>query len=76
MWKVVEIDAEGKGLFKFDDDIKARLGEILQMLANRNNEAGRFNLAFRILVLSTLTFALLNSANYHSIIIQTPIVYS
>eukprot|EP00596_Hydrurales_sp_CCMP1899_P008252 CAMPEP_0119040576 /NCGR_PEP_ID=MMETSP1177-20130426/10556_1 /TAXON_ID=2985 /ORGANISM="Ochromonas sp, Strain CCMP1899" /LENGTH=54 /DNA_ID=CAMNT_0007005775 /DNA_START=378 /DNA_END=539 /DNA_ORIENTATION=+ len=39
MKEVGEIDAEGKGLFKFDATIKAYQGEILQMIANPTNKA-------------------------------------
>jgi hypothetical protein len=42
MKEVGEIDAEGKVLFKFDATIKAYQGEILQMIANPINKAGRF----------------------------------
>mmetsp|Transcript_4427 Transcript_4427/g.4572 ORF Transcript_4427/g.4572 Transcript_4427/m.4572 type:complete len:81 (+) Transcript_4427:107-349(+) len=42
MKEVGEIDAEGKGLFKFDATIKAYQGEILQMIANPTNKAGSY----------------------------------
>jgi hypothetical protein len=76
MREVVEIDAEGKGLFKFDPAIKVIRGSILQLLANRKNEAGWFNLALKILVLLTLTFTLLKSAINRNIFPQIAIASS
>jgi uncharacterized protein YbgA (DUF1722 family) len=70
MKEVGEIVAEGKGLFKFDDDFKAYQGEILQMIANPANIAGRFNLALKILVFLILAFILLKRNIPRSLIIR------
>jgi hypothetical protein len=55
MQRVLEIDAVGVGLFKIDKDIKVALGGILQLRRNKNNEAGRYKLAFELIILLTLS---------------------
>ncbi len=54
MQRVLEIDAVGVGLFKFDKEIKVALGGILKLRRNKNNEAGRYKLAFKLIILLTL----------------------
>jgi hypothetical protein len=71
MKEVGEMDAEGKGLFMFDDAIKAYKGDILQMIANPTNKAGKFNLALKLFVFLILTFTLLKSNINRSIFPQT-----
>jgi hypothetical protein len=36
------VSARGKGLFKFDKDFKAYQGEILDIIRNPLNKAGKF----------------------------------
>jgi hypothetical protein len=71
-----EIEAVGKGLFKFNRNFKAYQGETLEMIANPTNKAGRFNLALRILVFLMLSFTLLKTIFYRSFFPQTATVSS
>lgn len=54
MQQVLEIEAKGNGLFKFDANIKAHQGERLELRRNPENEAGLYEISLQIFILLSL----------------------